>query len=346
MKLISKKKKIYPIPEDFYVYLEKFDRFKSLPIDYRDLLRYSNSVTLYDKFGEDSLWTTVSYNRLDQEEIENALLKIYALLKLEGEMSYIEHLRVDRIDTCLYANTRPFRIRIINSLNDNFDYFYIKNADVSRIYGLELEHILSPNRIGFLINRRTLIEEHIYGIPGDMFIENYMDESLNEIRMAKEFVKFNERCFLRLLGDMHPANYVIDITVDFEENVYRMRAIDFDQQSYESRKAIYLPQYYKENNPIIELGMKNLTWESVRQYQFEERSLINKRMLSSSFRLSWLLKVMSNDNIAPKENVEKLAAELSEHYENPTFLKCKKMGEIVEESLTMLNAKLLKNKKP
>ena len=26
-----------------------------------------------------------------------------------------------------------------DKINDNFDYFYIKNADASRIYGLELE---------------------------------------------------------------------------------------------------------------------------------------------------------------------------------------------------------------
>jgi hypothetical protein len=38
----------------------------------------------------------------------------------------------------------------VNKINDNFDYFYIKNADASRIYGLELEHILSPNKINLI----------------------------------------------------------------------------------------------------------------------------------------------------------------------------------------------------
>ena len=68
-----------------------------------------------------------------------------------------------------------------------------------------------------MYDRNTLIEEHISGIPGNMFIRSYLsDRHLDEVRLAKEFVKFNERCFLRLLGDMHSANFVIDITPDFE----------------------------------------------------------------------------------------------------------------------------------
>ena len=61
------------------------------------------------------------------------------------------------------------------------------------------------------------------------------------------YVKFNERCFARLLGDMRSYNFVIDITPDIEDYQYRLRAIDFDQQSYEGRKNLYLPQFYKEN---------------------------------------------------------------------------------------------------
>ena len=147
----------------------------------------------------------------------------------------------------MFGNTKPFRVRIVNKLNDNFDYFYIKNADASRVYGLELEHILSPNRISYYVDGDTLIEEHIMGVPGDKFIKNHLsDTSLNEIRLVKEFIKFNERCFIRLLGDMHSSNYVVEIIPDFEEINYRIRAVDFDQQSYDGRKQVYMPQYYKQ----------------------------------------------------------------------------------------------------
>ena len=98
-----------------------------------------------------------------------------------------------------------------------------------------IEQLLSPNRINFLVYRNTLIEEHIVGIPGDVFINQRLESlSMQDKRaLAKEYVKFNERCFLRLLGDMRSYNYVVVITQDFDRIQYRLRAIDFDQQSYE-----------------------------------------------------------------------------------------------------------------
>ena len=83
-------------------------------------------------------------------------------------------------------------------------------------------------------------------IPGDEYIKRYKDHpGLNKVRIAKEFVKFNERCFIRLLGDMRSYNYIVDMTPDFEEIQYRVRPIDFDQQSYEGRRSFYLPQFFK-----------------------------------------------------------------------------------------------------
>ena len=171
---------------------------------------------------------------------------VYANLQSSGKVDVIDHLFIDRIDICPFGNTKPFRIRIVNSINDNFDYFYVKRADASRIYGLELEHLLSPNRINYIVHNETLVEEHIIGIPGDQFIKHHLeDKQLNKVRFAKEFVKFNKRTFSRLLGDMHSSNFVIDITPDFEEVHYRIRAIDFDQQSFEGRKAVYNAQVFQ-----------------------------------------------------------------------------------------------------
>ncbi|HEY8378155.1 MAG TPA: hypothetical protein VIK91_16785, partial [Nannocystis sp.] len=112
----------------------------------------------------------------------------------------------------------------------------------SRIYGLELEDLLSPNRIQYLSDGVTLVEEHISGIPGDQFIRDHLrDSQIEAVRLAKEFIKFNERCFYRLLGDMHSANFVVNVIPDFDENMVRIRAIDFDQQSYEARCNVYMP---------------------------------------------------------------------------------------------------------
>ena len=341
MAIISKKKNIYKISKALRSYLLKYDREIELPINYQDLLRYNNSIALIDNRGKDTLWETVFYPQDEMKDIHHSVKTIYAILKADGDLSVMEHLFVDRIDLCVFGNTQPFRIRIVNKINDNFDYFYIKNADASRVYGLELEHLLSPNRISYVVNKETLIEEHIIGIPGDQFIKYHInDKNLNEIRIAKEFVKFNERCFVRLLGDMHSSNFVIDITPDFEEVDYRIRAIDFDQQSYEGRKAIYLPQYFKQNNPLIEIGLRCMTPETVKQYQKEERSLIAHRYKASKEKTNELLAAMTSDNISTPKNVQSLAKDLARHYKNDAFMDCKTMGALVRVSLeTVLKQK-------
>ena len=334
MALISKKKLIFPISPGLRKYLVKYSREVDIPIHYHELLRYSSSIALYDSKDQDTLWETVFYDQSDREEIHLNVKKIYALLKAGGDMSVMEHLYIDRIDLCIYGNTQPFRVRIVNRINDNFDYFYIKQADASRVYGLELEHLLSPNRISYLVHQNTLIEEHIAGIPGDIFMRQHMnDPHLNPIRLAKEFVKFNERCFVRLLGDMHSANFVIDVTPDFEETHYRIRAIDFDQQSYEGKKSIYLPQYFKENNVLIQLGMKYITPESMRQYQREERALISTRVKTAHKEIEDVLRAMEHDRISLPDHVKELRENLANHYKNDAFLACKNMGEILRISL-------------
>jgi hypothetical protein len=238
---------------------------------------------------------------------------------------------VARVDYCTFGNSHPFRIRIVNKFNDNYDHYYIKIADASRVYGLELEHILSPNRITFFTCDNTLVEEHIPGIPGDVFIQQMMDSpETNKIRLAKEFVKFNERCFVRLLGDMRSYNFVIDITPDIEDYQYRIRCIDFDQQSYEGRKNLYLPQFFKENFAFVELCLSHLNKESIEQYQFEERTLITFRMASSRYRIKELLDIMGTDEISTPQKIEQLKNELSEHLNSSVFSKCKSMGDIVK----------------
>ncbi|MEP0548783.1 MAG: hypothetical protein ABJF88_17740 [Rhodothermales bacterium] len=335
--LISKKKEIYPISDFFGEYLERYDRLHESGVRYENLLRYDNAVALYDEHGNDTLWSTVFYGPAEMREINEHLRLTYAILKSDGDLSTVEHLFVDRIDLCLYGNTLPFRVRIVNRLNENFDYFYVKRVDANRVYGLELEHILSPNRINYFVSGQTLIEEHIIGIPGDAFMRETMPENrFDQVRLAKEFVKFNERCFVRLLGDMHSGNFVIDITPDFEKMQYRMRPLDFDQQSHHWRKQVYLPQFYPQNNAIIAVGMEFMGPTTVDQYQREERALIANRLRVSHGRYQAVMDVMREDLIAPSEHVQKLGRQLAEHYHDDAFAACDTMGELVHASLERL----------
>lgn len=154
--------------------------------------------------------------------------------------------------------------------------------------------------------------------------------------MAKEFIKFNERCFVRLLGDMRAYNYVVDITPDIEGSQFRLRAIDFDQQSYEGRKSFYLPQYFKDNNPLIFLGIKHMKPEAVKQYQMEERSMIAARVKTSRTRLTELFKIMVQDQLSSPDKIEQLKAELIKHHKNRAFAQCRSMGDIVRTNFELL----------
>jgi DNA-binding transcriptional regulator YbjK len=132
---------------------------------------------------------------------------------------------------------------------------------------------------------------------------------------------------------MHSSNFVVDITPDFEEIHYRIRAIDFDQQSYEGKKSIYLPQYFKQNNALIQLGIKHITSESMKQYQREERALMATRLKSSIPEMDDLLQSMEKDTLSTSENVESLKQDLAHHYEAREFLACENMGQILRASL-------------
>jgi hypothetical protein len=330
----SRKKPFFPISPELRNYLKIHGREINLPLSYNDLLKITYSLPLRDKSGKDTLWEKALYDMQDWQSIKESLINLYAVLKTEGDYTYTKHLDVARIDYCTFGNSNPFRIRIVNRYNDNYDHYYIKKEDASRVYGLELEHLLSPNRMTFLTGRETLVEEHVPGLPGDVFIKDYLTRpETNKIRLAKEFVKFNERCFVRLLGDMRSYNFVVNITPDVEDYQYRIRAIDFDQQSYEGRKSLYLPQFFKENKPFVDLTVKYLNKDSVEQYQAEERTLIAYRLAASRYRIMDLLNIFTRDKVSSTEKLDQLKFELADYLSCKRLNRCRSMGDLVKQTL-------------
>ncbi|WP_158973704.1 hypothetical protein [Cellulophaga sp. L1A9] len=334
-KLMSQKKPAYPVSKKLNNYLELYNRNIEIPIFYEDLLRFSGSIVVYDSNDEDSLWVRVYYSEFERQEIDISLKKVYSILLSDGGDQIFEYLNVDAVDYCTFGNSKPFRIKVRNILNDNFTYFYVKKTDASRIYGLELEHMLSPYNLNFLVYKNTLIEEHIAGIPGDVFIKEMLPKctETEKSQLAKEFVKFNERCMIRLLGDMRSYNYVIVPTHDFDHVVYKIRAIDFDQQCYEGKLKVYRPQFFKENYQMVELVRAKLQSKSVDQYKIEERSIVAKRIKSSGNRIKRLLRACLVDNISTKANTELLKSEIYDLTLDVDFKTCKKMGEVLNLAL-------------
>ena len=337
-KLISKKKPFYPISKELKLFLKDHDRWMDDVISYDDLLRYSDSINLYDKKNKDTLWVRLIFNESERQEIDENLKIIYTLLHSDGNPSSIPYLNIDSVDYCTFGNSKPFRIKIRNIVNDNFTYFYVKKTDASRIYGIEFEHMLSPRNLNFLVNDSSLIEEHIAGIPGDIFIEEYLPKctELQKSQIAKEYVKFNERCMIRLLGDMRSYNYVVIPIHDFDQVIYKIRAIDFDQQSFEGKFSVYRPQFFKENKPIMDTVRDKLKKDSIVQYKIEERSTISRRLIISDKRMKLLINIMKKDTVSKKENVENLKNEIYKFTNEEKFIKCNSMGELMEQTLDYL----------
>ncbi|MDC6367438.1 MULTISPECIES: hypothetical protein [Flavobacteriaceae] len=334
-KLMSKKKPAYPVSKKLDGYLHKYSRKIEIPIFYEDLLRFSGSVVVYDSEGNDTLWVRVYYSDFEREEIDLSLKKVYSILHSDGSNRILEYLNIDAVDYCTFGNSKPFRIKVRNILNDNYTYFYVKKTDASRVYGLELEHMLSPYNLNFLVYEDTLIEEHIAGIPGDVFISEMLPKctEAEKAQLAKEFVKFNERCMIRLLGDMRSYNYVIVPTHDFDHVVYKIRAIDFDQQCFEGKLKVYRPQFFKENFLMVELVRGKLQKSSVDQYKIEERSIVAKRILSSGNRIKRLMGIARTDHISLPENIDRLKLEIYDLTLDMNFKKCTGMGQVLSLAL-------------
>jgi hypothetical protein len=176
------------------------------------------------------------------------------------------------------------------------------------------------------------------GIPGDVFMNTLLVNcsETEKSQIAKEFVKFNERCMIRLLGDMRAYNYVIVPIHDFDQVVYRIRPIDFDQQCYEGNLKVYRPQFFKENYPMVKLVKDKLQNTSIEQYKNEERSVLAKRIYSAENRIKKLLQIMGNDTIAPEENVEQLKFELHRLTHDINFKRAKSMGNVLSSAFDFI----------
>lgn len=333
---IALKKPNYPVVDGLARYLAKHGRNTKIPIAYEDLLRHDGLMAQTDPDGKETLWTTVMLRPSEMQDTHDRLVELYQVLIGYGRT--LPYLRVASIDFCGYGNSQPFRIKILNQINDNHDYYYIKKADASRVYGLELEHLLSPNKINYICTGTTLVEEHIIGVPGDDFMKDPQKYggNFNPVRLCKEFVKFNERCFVRLLGDMRAYNFVVDVTQDFDQAQYRLRSIDFDQQSFEGRHRIYLPQFYKENLAFVEYAGQFISPETAEQYAQEERSLLRKRYQVAADQVKELLDVMRNAEISLPEHVDLLRNELAQYHNHSAFRNCTTMGDILAMQLKVM----------
>jgi len=326
-------KEVYPVSDALQQYLQHYKRDIEIPIDYKELFHYQYTNAIKDKNGKHTHWENVVYDAILFKQLEQKLTATYRLLKKQPATAY----QIAAIDFCEFANSMPFRIIIVNTANGTEDYFYIKASDASRIYGLELEQLLSPNRINFLYHQNTLVEEHIEGIPGDVFLETVNGLTSTEKKLlAAEFVRFNERCFARLLGDMRSYNFVVVKNETGNNTPFRIKAIDFDQQCYEGKANLYLPQFYKENHTYVQMALHQLGNAAIERIRTDERKQLAQLAELHQQQLSALFHAMIPEEISENYKVVSLRKELDAYFNTNLFAHCKSMGAIVQQQVNLL----------
>lgn len=323
-------KEVYPVSNALQQYLQHYQKDTPLPLAYKELLHYEYTNAIKDDKGKHTHWERVVYNDKLLSSLKTKLRVLYGLLKNDTDID------IEAIDFCEFANSMPFRIHIIHTKDKRRDLFYIKLADASRIYGLELEQLLTTNHINFLYHQNTLVEEHIDGIPGDDFLTLAKDLPEPEKKLlAAAFIRFNESCFARLLGDMRSYNFVVLKTGD-PVNSFIIKAIDFDQQCYEGRLNLYLPQFYKENYPYVQSVTYWLTEDNIEAIRTTERQHLAGLFMQNQEQLLSLLAIMSREEISEHYKIVSLRKELDQYHHTHHFNRCNTMGALVAEQLKQL----------
>ena len=167
----------------------------------------------------------------------------------------------------------------------------------------------------------------------DLLKKNKPFTEADEKMIAKEFVRFCESSFVRLLGDMRCYNFVINSISNNSSPQYSIRAIDFDQQCYEGRVSFYLPQLYKENEWYVAMVLKHLGNDEIAQIQKLELEAMANRIKNISARLIELFESMGKDELSENHKIRLLKGELNEHFKSLNFTYCSTMGAIVKEQL-------------
>ena len=119
----SRKKPIFPIQDRLRNHLRQHGREVKLPVLYRDLLRFTYSVPIKDKYGVDTLWESVLYDMRDFEFIREGLVKIYAQdfffeIKIEQQFADGGHQRYNAL--CCAGLSSIFQLKGIYPAHQDF----------------------------------------------------------------------------------------------------------------------------------------------------------------------------------------------------------------------------------
>jgi hypothetical protein len=82
--------------------------------------------------------------------------------------------------------------------------------------------------------------------------------------------------------------------------------------------------------------MEYVNQQSVIQYQSEERARLARRIKHSRYILKDLFDTMEKEELSTPEKVISLREDLAKHHNEPKFLKCKTMAQLLKRNFMTL----------
>jgi len=117
---------------------------------------------------------------------------------------------------------------------------------------------------------------------------------------------------------------------------FTIKAIDFDQQCYEGKLNLYLPQFYKENYPYVQLATAFLGDDAIDTIRITERKAMAGHYARNFSQITALLKVMQEEELSEQYKVVSLRKELNKYHHTSIFNHCKTMGSLVKQQLELV----------
>ena len=129
----SRKKPFFPVNKQLRTYLKTHGRDVNLPLSYNDLLNITYSVPLRDKAGKDTLWEKALYDMKDWEYLKAGLIRLYAIIRTEGDYTFTKHLDVARIISRASSRVCISLTQTGNSFDSNSICSFVFSSLLARI---------------------------------------------------------------------------------------------------------------------------------------------------------------------------------------------------------------------
>lgn len=224
----------------------------------------------------------------------------------------------------IYGRTNPLRVKV-HFGNHTEKVFYAKELDEKRLFGIELEDILSEHKYNYSASGGAIYEDEVKGDE----IYRLSNEARNDVSFLEEMAKLDYRAFLMLLKDLNPIanphNCVVSKRTLREGYTYEVRPIDFD--------GLFEIEDFQEESVLS--GQRDQVIDKLGKEKYTllralEKEGIKKRYCQNSERVNELLGVIGSSDEC-NTNVSRISCLLSKYYHDPKvrFYEAKNMGELL-----------------